>query len=51
VHLEPGAHVVSWRYYAPGSALGFALAVTALIGLLGIGALGLRRSDRVERLA
>jgi hypothetical protein len=39
VKLDAGAHVVSWRYIAPGSALGFALALTALIGLAGMAVL------------
>lgn len=46
VRLEPGTHVVSWRYAAPGVILGVSLALTALLALLALLALSFVRAKR-----
>ena len=42
VALPPGAHVVSWRYEAPGLAAGVVIALLGALGLLGLLASALR---------
>jgi hypothetical protein len=46
VKLEPGAHVVSWRYAAPGVVLGVSLALTALLALVALLAVSFVRPKR-----
>jgi hypothetical protein len=41
--IEPGTHRIAWRYVAPGSQLGLALAAGALLGLLAFALAAIKR--------